>query len=304
MTRGIVIRRYGRLLPPGGHRPAAVLAAAALLLTAGAGLLAPKARADANLDEVQFVAAINTVRAGKGLAPLATDGQLINVARSWSSRMAGDGVLSHNPSLASQISDWRTLGENVGTGPTVASIEAAFEASPHHYANIVDPAYNYVGVGVVELNGTIWVTEDFKQSKSGVPATAAPAPAPPPSAKPAPKPAPNTSPAPKPAPAPHPTPAAHSAPDAPAAAGPTAVAAVQTSSPESAAGAAASGASSAATPGQATASAKPGAAPALPLTRLASSTRGLNSSRLAALLLFAMFGACAIVVRRRPFLLG
>ena len=151
-----------------------------LALAVGIGVGMPAAHADSNVDEGQFVAAINVVRVRNGLAPLATDGQLINVARAWSAQMAGAGALSHNPNLGSQISNWRTAGENVGTGQTVTSIEAAFEASPHHYANMVDPSYNYVGVGIVEVSGTIWVTEDYKQSKSVVPTVAVPKPAPPP----------------------------------------------------------------------------------------------------------------------------
>jgi len=93
--------------------------------------------------------------------------------------MACCAGLSHNPNLASQVSNWRTLGENVGTGGDVASIEAALEASPHHFENMVDPAFSYVGIGVVEAGGAIWVTEDFKQPTSGsLPSTQAPVPAP------------------------------------------------------------------------------------------------------------------------------
>src|SRR5947209_16389592 len=175
-------------------------AVAAVLGVALAFAAAPPARADSNVDEAQFFADLNAVRARNGVPPLATDGQLVSVARAWSAQMAGPAGLSHNPDLGSQVSNWRTLGENVGTGGDVASIEAALEASPHHFENMVDPAFNYVGIGVVEAGGAVWVTEDFKQAKSGsLPSTQAPAAAP----KPAPRPAP-----PKPsAPAPSRTPA-------------------------------------------------------------------------------------------------
>src|SRR5438270_8409916 len=169
---------------PLGHRLLGVLGALVFALAVATAFTAP-AKADPNLDEVQFFADINAVRARVGAPPLATDGQLISVARAWSSQMAGGVGLAHNPNLAGQISDWRSLGENVGTGSDVATIEAAFEASAHHYENMVDPNFRYVGVGVVEAGGTIWVTEDFKQSKSGLPSTAVPAPAPKPSPRPA-----------------------------------------------------------------------------------------------------------------------
>src|SRR5947199_4620656 len=176
-------------------RLGAVLVTAAVTLTF-ASVFAPPAKADPNVDEAQFFADLNAVRARNAVPPLATDGQLINVARGWSAQMAGAGGISHNPALGSQVSNWRSLGENVGTGSDVATIEAALEASPHHFENMVDPNFNYVGIGVVEAGGTIWVTEDFKQAKSGsLPSTATPAPAPKPSA-----PKPSTTPRPAPAP--------------------------------------------------------------------------------------------------------
>lgn len=163
-------------------RVVAVVAAAAMVLVLGSAF-APSAMADPNVDEAQFFAALNLVRAKNGRAPLLTDGQLINVARGWSAQMAGGAGLSHNPDLGTQVTNWRLLGENVGTGGDVNSIEAALEASPHHFANMVDPSFTYVGIGVVEAGGAIWVTEDFKQPKSGsLPPTAVPAPAPKPSA--------------------------------------------------------------------------------------------------------------------------
>src|SRR5205823_734250 len=146
-----------------------------------APLFAGPAAADTNADEAQFVAFINAVRVQKGLRAVAPEGQLISVARAWSAQMAGGQGLSHNPSLGTQVTDWRTLGENVGTGASAASIEAAFEASPHHYENMVDPNFQYVGVGVVQVGATLWVIEDYKQSKSGLPTATVPQSAPAPS---------------------------------------------------------------------------------------------------------------------------
>ncbi|HLK31775.1 MAG TPA: hypothetical protein VKT29_01715, partial [Terriglobales bacterium] len=36
--------------------------------------------------------------------------------------------------------------------------------SPGHRANILNPDYNAAGVGVVERDGTLWVTEDFART--------------------------------------------------------------------------------------------------------------------------------------------
>src|SRR5206468_10432400 len=67
-----------------------------------------------------------------------------------------------NPSLPSQSpSNWTQLGENVGMGGAVQAIQTAFINSPHHYENLANGAYNQVGIGVVDSNGTIFVTVDF-----------------------------------------------------------------------------------------------------------------------------------------------
>lgn len=180
------------------------LRALLVLLAVGASLFAFARPAAASSDEDFYVAKINAIRASRGLGALSVDGHLTDVARAWSQNMAGDGTLAHNPNLGGQVSGWRTLGENVGTGPDDASIEAAFENSPHHFENMVDPAFTEIGVGVVQdSSGTYWVTEDFEQPKSA-PSAAAPRPAPPKPAapRPAPKPAPKPVSAPRPASAP------------------------------------------------------------------------------------------------------
>ena len=145
---------------------------------------ATAASAEPRSEELDFVARINALRVSQGLVPLTIDAHLTDIARSWSAKMAGDGAISHNPDLAAQVggNGWRTLGENVGVGSTVDWLETAFENSPHHYANLIDPDYRWIGVGVVESGGQIWVTEDFEQPKTVVsaasstkPAAAAPA---------------------------------------------------------------------------------------------------------------------------------
>src|SRR5438046_2486513 len=78
-----------------GVRLWAVLVATALVLTL-ASLFAPPAKADSNVDEAQFFADLNAVRAKNGRPPLATDGQLINVARRWGAQLAGPGAIQVN----------------------------------------------------------------------------------------------------------------------------------------------------------------------------------------------------------------
>jgi hypothetical protein len=144
-------------------RIAAVLA---VILTA-ALRMTPAAHADTVSAESQFVTLINQLRQSKGLRPLAVDPRLVTVARNWSAQMASSKTLSHNGSFSAQApGDWVKLGENVGYGGDVNTIHQAFVNSPHHYANLVDPAFNAVGIGVVVSGGTTWVTEDFENSPS------------------------------------------------------------------------------------------------------------------------------------------
>ena len=167
-----------------------------------AGLLllwAPAAGAEPAAAEAEFVARVNALRASKGLVPLTVDLQLTEVARQWSAKMAAAGALSHNPNLPNQVTNWKLVGENVGVGPTVEMIEQAFENSPAHYANLVKPEYQNIGVGVVEKGSQIWVTQNFKTPKTAV---AAPDTAPAPAPGPAPGPRAAAPPRPKPAPAP------------------------------------------------------------------------------------------------------
>lgn len=140
-----------------------------------AGVFANAAHAAAPSIEADFVARINAVRAANGAGPLAVEDQLVSVARTWTDVMVAAGNISHNPNLSTDILGWRHLGENVGMGPSVDSLEAAFEASPHHFANMIDPTFTTIGVGVTVSGSTIFVTEDYKTAKTAAtPAAVAP----------------------------------------------------------------------------------------------------------------------------------
>jgi hypothetical protein len=119
-------------------------------------------------EEADFVSRINAERTSRGLGALATDSELTTIARRWSGKMAAANQLSHNPNLSKEVTqDWEKLGENVGVGGSVADIHVAFMNSPAHRANILDPAFTHVGVGVVDgADGRIWVTEVFMRLRS------------------------------------------------------------------------------------------------------------------------------------------
>ena len=120
-------------------------------------------------DAGDYVRRINALRASVGRAPLQVDGELTSIAQGWAAHMASTGSLSHSPSLSAGISaQWTKLGENVGTGPNNDAIWNAFVNSAHHYANIVDPDFNRVGVGVAYASsGQQWTTQRFMQVGGG-----------------------------------------------------------------------------------------------------------------------------------------
>ena len=114
--------------------------------------------------ESEFIAKMNGAREANGQAPYAVYSDLTSMARSHSQDMARSHSLYHNPNLTSQMQNWQACGENVGEGPTVDDIHQAFMNSTEHRDNILDHDFTQVGVGVaVDKNGTIWVTEDFRE---------------------------------------------------------------------------------------------------------------------------------------------
>jgi uncharacterized protein YkwD len=134
-------------------------------------------------EEQSFLTMINRERSSRGLGKLVWDSELAPTSRSWSSYMASNGALSHDPNLAAVASrvepNWRSVGENVGVGYSVTSLHDAFMNSSGHRANILKSGYNRVGIGVVHSGGKIWVTVRFLQGPAISGSTgSAPAPVP------------------------------------------------------------------------------------------------------------------------------
>src|SRR4029077_18328384 len=70
---------------------------------------------------------------------------------------------AHTPRLAGSVSGWRVLGENVGVGPSVSSLESAVYGSAPPRGNMLDSTFTMVGVAVVDVGDKLWVVEDFEQ---------------------------------------------------------------------------------------------------------------------------------------------
>ncbi len=115
--------------------------------------------------ETTFVNRVNQLRTAEGLAPLASDPEIRTVAQNWTLAMADAGKISHNPNLAREVTpSWRKLGENVGTGGDSESVQDAFEASPGHRKNILDPEFTSMAITVVVRGERIYVTQQFRRA--------------------------------------------------------------------------------------------------------------------------------------------
>jgi uncharacterized protein YkwD len=142
---------------------------AVLAVTVAAG----SARSESFLpgDELRSAQLLNTARAALGLTALARRPELDAMARAQAARMAARGEIYHNPNLGSDATksglNWVRMGENVGVGPDVLIVHNAFLASPHHRDNMLFPAYNSIGVGIVpgtgNRSGMIFIAHVFGQ---------------------------------------------------------------------------------------------------------------------------------------------
>lgn len=127
--------------------------------------------------EHRLVALVNHERAPRGLQSVHDAGDLRDIALRQAKRMAGAGRIYHNPNLATEVQHYLVTGENVAVGQAPDAVHAAFMASPVHRAEILEPRYSEVGVGVYFDGRYLWVSEVFRQP-DGSAAQPAPAPAP------------------------------------------------------------------------------------------------------------------------------
>ena len=169
------------------RRARSVFLSVALVCTAASATLrAAPAQADSVSDENRFVELINGARVAGGLQPLTVHPALIASGRAWATKMraaslaAGTNgcLISHNPDLRTAVAaNWRKLGENVGCGDVDADyLHQKFMDSPAHKANIMDPEFDSIGIGIVMSDdGIMFVTEQFMDSddRASAPTTSA-----------------------------------------------------------------------------------------------------------------------------------
>jgi uncharacterized protein YkwD/uncharacterized membrane protein required for colicin V production len=126
--------------------------------------------ADDAAAEQTDLALVNHERTSRGLRALTINTDAQAVARAYGRRMFADGIFSHidndghNPfdrMRAGGVS-FHAAGENLALAPTLQLAHQGLMNSPGHKANILNPAYHTVGIGVIDGGGYgLMVVQDF-----------------------------------------------------------------------------------------------------------------------------------------------
>ena len=124
--------------------------------------------------ERQLVQLINQSRAEDGLPALAVDQRLTQAARKHTVLMTQHKELEHQYSgeealplrIANENIRTDKQGENIALDVDAPGAHIALMHSPGHRANIMNPDYNAVGVGVINTGHEIYVTEDFARRQA------------------------------------------------------------------------------------------------------------------------------------------
>jgi uncharacterized protein YkwD len=119
----------------------------------------PSAGAPRTPEEAQarMLALLNEGRRAAGVAELVSDGALTTVALAHARDMVAAHFFGHQSPTTGRVDDRVRragisvikVGENVSQGDSVEAAYAALMASPSHRANMLEPAFTHVGIGVV-----------------------------------------------------------------------------------------------------------------------------------------------------------
>jgi uncharacterized protein YkwD len=128
----------------------------------------PEIRSDL---ETKMLELINKERANKGLPPLKADPQETIVARAHSKDMFAKGYFAHvspdgkNPfdRMRAAHLQFTSAGENLALAQTLETAHTNLMNSPGHRANIMNPSFTQVGIGI--LDGGIYglmISQEFR----------------------------------------------------------------------------------------------------------------------------------------------
>jgi uncharacterized protein YkwD len=120
--------------------------------------------------EQQLLVLANQARQEAGAEPLTPDAGLSQAARTHAQAMLEAQKLSHQfdgePSLPQRLAATTDLlldqeGENVALDYDAVDGHKHLMLSPPHRANLLNPAYNVVGLGVVRSGDRLYIVQDF-----------------------------------------------------------------------------------------------------------------------------------------------
>jgi hypothetical protein len=119
--------------------------------------------------EQQIMDLANADRAQQGLAPLKWDPALAQAASEHAQLMAQQPELSHQypgeQDLAARCgvagAHFRSIAENIALASSPEAVEKEWMNSAPHRANILNPAMNTIGVGLVKRGGNYYAVVDF-----------------------------------------------------------------------------------------------------------------------------------------------
>ena len=121
--------------------------------------------------EAEMLNLVNAERIKRGLKPVVADPQLVPVARSHSHDMFSRGYFSHYTPEGKDPFDrmkaagikYYSAGENLALGQTLKICHQGLMNSPGHRANILNPTYGRLGIGILD-GGTygLMISQEFR----------------------------------------------------------------------------------------------------------------------------------------------
>ncbi len=116
------------------------------------------------VSRARFVSDTNDARVAHDRRVYRQRDHLTRVAQRWAEWMADHHTLRHNPSLTTQVGNWRAIGENIGRGPGEPAIQRMFMRSTEHRDNILSRTFTQIGVGTArDSDGRLYVDEVFRR---------------------------------------------------------------------------------------------------------------------------------------------
>jgi len=112
-------------------------------------------------EQFEVMLYVNEDRSDANLELLQWDETLGEKAQAWAEHLARQGSLSHSNLSSGVPSGWQRLGENVGYGPTIASVHHGYMNSSGHRQNILDRSFNYIGVGYAKSGNRVYTVQVF-----------------------------------------------------------------------------------------------------------------------------------------------